>query len=73
MLLEYVKAEYAVFCVFLKLMINIKFKQIHGNVFAQVIRDGITLNNHNITSPVLFNSFITFVKKNLVVCCGFDY
>ena len=42
-LLEYVKAEYAFFCLILNLVINMKRKHSHGNVFAQVIHDGFTL------------------------------
>ena len=45
MLLEYVKAEYSIFCVLLNLMINMKCNQIHGSVFAQGINDGVTLEN----------------------------
>ena len=45
-LFEYLKEEYSIFCVFLKLMIGIKYKQIHGTVFARIFNDGFMMANN---------------------------
>ena len=44
-LLEYVKSEYAVFYVFLKIIIDMKCNQRHGNVLVKGIHDGVMLAN----------------------------
>ena len=71
MLLEYVKSEYAVFCVLLKLMIDMKCKQIHGNVLAQVIHDDVTMANHKKSLSLALQLIDPFWEKNLLLCCGF--
>ena len=67
------KSEYAVFCVFFNLIINMKCKKIHKNVFAQGIHDGVTLANYRNYQSLDLQLIDTFWEKNLVVCCGFPY
>ena len=73
MLLEYVKADDAVFYVFLKLIIDIKCKQSHGNVFVQVINDEVMLANHKKYQSLALQLIGHFWRNNLVACCGFSY
>ena len=70
-LLEYVKAEYSFFCDLLNLVINMNCKHSHGNMFAQGINDGVTLENHKKYQYVAIQIINPFWKNNLVVCCGF--
>ena len=61
MLIEYVKVDYAVFYVLLKIVIEMKFKNSHGNVFAQGIHYGATLANHKkvpVTCSTIYLSFL---------------
>ena len=66
-LLEYVKSEYDVFCVLFNLIIGMKCKQIHGNMFSQGIHYGVTLTNNKNYQPLALQFIDTFWKKNLVV------
>ena len=50
-----------------------KCNQIHGNVFAQLIHDGVTLTNHKKYQSLALQFIDPFRKNNLVVCCGFSY
>ena len=72
-LLEYLKSEYSVFYIFLKLMFDMKFKKRHGNVFAQVIHDAVTMVNHKKYQSLDLQFVGPFWNNNLVVCCGFAY
>ena len=66
------RAEFEIFKVFLKIILDEKVAQAKGNHFAQAVHDGGTL-----TSKRKYQAFgIQFIdpqwRRNLVICLGFE-
>ena len=66
------RAEFDIFKVFLKIILDEKVAQAKGNHFAQAVHDGGTL-----TSKRKYQAFgIQFIdpqwRRNLVICLGFE-
>ncbi len=71
-LAKWVRAEFDIFKLFLKIILDEKVAQAKGNPFAQAIHDGRTLTNKH-----KYQAFgIQFVnpkwRKNPVICFGFE-
>jgi hypothetical protein len=67
-----VRAEFEIFKLFLKIILDEKVAQAKGNQFAQAVHDGGTL-----TSKRKYQAFgIQFIdpkwRRNLVICLGFE-
>ncbi len=71
-LAKWVRAEFEIFKVFLKIILDEKVAQAKGNQFALAVHDGGTLTN-----KCKYQAFgIQFIdprwRKNLVICLGFE-
>jgi hypothetical protein len=69
---KWVRAEFDIFKLFLKIILDEKVAQAKGNPFAQAVHDGGTL-----TSKRKYQAYgIQFVdpqwRRNLVICVGFE-
>ena len=71
MLEEYVSAEFSIFILFLKFILNKKAMQSMGNPFAQGIHDGVTLGDHKGYESLGINFIEEDWHRNLTVCVGF--
>ena len=68
---QYIASEWAVFIIFLKMIINLKFEEALGNAFAQALHDGGTLDNKKKYQALALQLIAPGFKKNLVVTLGF--
>lgn len=67
---EWVRAEFAIFLIFLKYAVGTKMEEALGNPFAQAIHDGGTLTNHVKYQACGLQFISERGDKNLVVCIG---
>ena len=68
---NYVRAEFALFVVFLKHLVKKKLIQTMGNAFAQGLHDGVTLGNHKGYESLGLDVVGTDWERNLPICVGF--
>ena len=67
---NYVRGEFAVFLMFLKLIFALKYALALGNKFAQALHDGGTLVSHKKYQALALQLIAPDWKKNLVVTIG---
>ena len=70
---RYVRAEFDVFLIFLKGILEMKVEQSKGNAFAQLLHDGGTLKNHKKYQAFGMQLIDPSWKANLVICFGFPH
>ena len=68
---QYACAEFKIFILFLKVMIELKIEQGYGNPFVQSIHDGVTLDNHKKYQAFWLQMVDPNWLCNLVICIGF--
>lgn len=71
MLETYVRAEFAIFVLFLKFLVNKKLIQSLGNPFSQALHDGVTLGNHKGYESLGIDVVDDDWDRNLPICIGF--
>ncbi|KAL1504104.1 hypothetical protein AB1Y20_010514 [Prymnesium parvum] len=64
---EFLKAEWALFLMFVKLIINIKRKEAEGNAFAQALHDGGTLTNKKKFQALALQFIAPKWQRNIVL------
>lgn len=70
---RYVRAEFEVFLIFIKAIINMKVEEAKGNPFAQLLHDGGTLKNHKKYQAFAMQLIAPQWLANLVICFGFPH
>jgi hypothetical protein len=71
-LAKWVRAEFEIFKVFLKIILDEKVAQAKGNQFAQAVHDGGTLTNKRKYQAFGLQFIDPQWRKNLVICLGFE-
>jgi len=73
MLLKYIEAEFAIFLVFLQLIVSMKLRQSSGMAFGQLIHDGGTAANKKKSQALGIQFIDPRWLCNLVICIGWVY
>ena len=68
---SWVHAEYQVFKLFLRFILDLKVKQARGNPFAQFLHDGGTLDSHKKYQALGMQFILPGWDQNVVICFGF--
>ena len=70
MLVEYIRGEFAVFLLFLKLIMKLKFEIAPGNAYSQALHDGGTLASKRKYQALALQFVAPEWKRNLVITIG---
>ena len=67
----YVCAEFEIFVIFLKFVLEWKLKESKGNPFVQGLHDGVTLDHHQGYESLALTFIFSELKYNGTQCIGF--
>ena len=67
---KWVRAEFSVFLLYLKMLLNLKMDEAQGNAFAQFLHDGGTLESHQKYQAFAIQFIAAQWFGNLTVCFG---